>query len=36
MQHPQPAFMSRAIYLSRVAGLEKRTGETLDPTTFLQ
>lgn len=27
LQHPQPAFMSRAIYLSRVAGLEKRTGE---------
>jgi hypothetical protein len=25
--HPHPAFMERAIYLSRVAGLEKRTGE---------
>lgn len=24
--HPAPQFMERAIYLSRVAGLEKRTG----------
>lgn len=26
IQHPHKAFMERAIYLSRVAGLEKRTG----------
>lgn len=26
VQHPQPAFMERAIELSRVAGIEKRTG----------
>lgn len=26
MEHPHAAFMERAIYLSRVAGLEKRTG----------
>lgn len=26
VQHPAPQFMERAIQLSRVAGLEKRTG----------
>lgn len=26
VKHPCPQFMERAIYLSRVAGLEKRTG----------
>ncbi len=26
IQHPYAPFMERAIYLSRVAGLEKRTG----------
>lgn len=26
IQHPHGPFMERAIYLSRVAGLEKRTG----------
>jgi len=29
MEHPHAAFMERAIYLSRVAGLEKRTGVQL-------
>lgn len=27
LEHPHAHFMERAIYLSRVAGLEKRTGE---------
>lgn len=27
IQHPHGPFMERAIYLSRVAGLEKRTGQ---------
>lgn len=26
VQHPYPPFMARAIELSRIAGLEKRTG----------
>lgn len=26
IEHPAPQFMERAIHLSRVAGLEKRTG----------
>jgi hypothetical protein len=29
IQHPYAPFMERAIYLSRVAGLEKRTGNLI-------
>lgn len=31
IQHPHAPFMARAIHLSRVAGLEKRTGELTIP-----
>jgi hypothetical protein len=33
IQHPHGPFMERAIYLSRVAGLEKRTGQLDDDQT---